>query len=121
MVLSFIFYYAQIFYLYYHPFSGSFSSNSLSASQNSLYITTKLAEVPVEKVNGSLGITIRGGLPENSAPSADLVLNSRSLDALPLVVTHVRPGGAAYNTSRIKPGDRLLKVDHVSLFLLLLF
>ncbi|XP_059061375.1 glutamate receptor-interacting protein 2 [Achroia grisella] len=85
------------------------------ASQNSLYITTKLAEVPVEKINGSLGITIRGGLPENSAPSADLVLNSRSLDAQPLVVTHVRPGGAAYNTSRIKPGDRLLKVDHISL------
>lgn len=85
-----------------------------TASQNSLYITTKLAEVPVEKINGSLGITIRGGLPENSAPSADLVLNSRSLDAQPLVVTHVRPGGAAYNTSRIKPGDRLLKVDHVS-------
>ncbi|CAB3228013.1 unnamed protein product [Arctia plantaginis] len=85
------------------------------ASQNSLYITTKLAEVPVEKINGSLGITIRGGLPENSAPSADLVLNSRSLDAQPLVVTHVRPGGAAYSTSRIKPGDRLLKVDHVSL------
>ncbi|CAG5042740.1 unnamed protein product [Parnassius apollo] len=85
------------------------------ASQNSLYITTKLAEVPVEKINGSLGVTIRGGLPENSAPSADLVLNSRSLDALPLVVTHVRPGGAAYNTSRIKPGDRLLKVDHISL------
>lgn len=89
----------------------------LTASQNSLYITTKLAEVPVEKVNGSLGITIRGGLPENSAPSADLVLNSRSLDAQPLVVTHVRPGGAAYNTSRIKPGDRLLKVDHVSCYL----
>ncbi|XP_052750796.1 glutamate receptor-interacting protein 1 isoform X2 [Galleria mellonella] len=85
------------------------------ASQNSLYITTKLAEVPVEKINGSLGITIRGGLPDNSAPSADLVLNSRSLDAQPLVVTHVRPGGAAYNTSRIKPGDRLLKVDHISL------
>ncbi|XP_053602384.1 glutamate receptor-interacting protein 1 isoform X3 [Plodia interpunctella] len=85
------------------------------ASQNSLYITTKLAEVPVEKINGSLGITIRGGLPENSAPTADLVLNSRSLDAQPLVVTHVRPGGAAYNTSRIKPGDRLLKVDHISL------
>ncbi|KAL0892515.1 hypothetical protein ABMA27_015617 [Loxostege sticticalis] len=88
---------------------------SLEASQNSLYITTKLAEVPVEKINGSLGVTIRGGLPENSAPSADLVLNSRSLDAQPLVVTHVRPGGAAYNTSRIKPGDRLLKVDHISL------
>ncbi|XP_013134442.1 PREDICTED: glutamate receptor-interacting protein 2 isoform X2 [Papilio polytes] len=85
------------------------------ASQNSLYITTKVAEVPVEKVNGSLGVTIRGGLPENSAQSADLVLNSRSLDALPLVVTHVRPGGAAYHTSRIKPGDRLLKVDHISL------
>ncbi|CAG9126851.1 unnamed protein product [Plutella xylostella] len=85
------------------------------ASQNSLYITTKLAEVPVEKIGGSLGITIRGGLPENSGASADLVLNSRSLDALPLVVTHVRPGGAAYNTSRIKPGDRLLKVDHISL------
>ncbi|CAH4008831.1 unnamed protein product [Pieris brassicae] len=85
------------------------------ASQNSLYITTKLAEVPVEKVGGSLGVTIRGGLPENAAPTADLVLNSRSLDAQPLVITHVRPGGAAYNTSRIKPGDRLLKVDHISL------
>lgn len=70
--------------------------------------------MPLEKIGGSLGVTIRGGLPENSAPSADLVLNSRSLDAQPLVITHVRPGGAAYNTSRIKPGDRLLKVDHVS-------
>ncbi|XP_045487569.1 glutamate receptor-interacting protein 2 isoform X1 [Pieris rapae] len=85
------------------------------ASQNSLYITTKLAEVPVEKLGGSLGVTIRGGLPENAAPTADLVLNSRSLDAQPLVITHVRPGGAAYSTSRIKPGDRLLKVDHISL------
>lgn len=95
-------------------FISTYYAISVAASQNSLYITTKLAEVPVEKINGSLGITIRGGLPENSAPSADLVLNSRSLDAQPLVVTHVRPGGAAYNTSRIKPGDRLLKVDHVS-------
>ncbi|VVC92247.1 unnamed protein product, partial [Leptidea sinapis] len=75
--------------------------------------TLELAEVPVEKINGSLGVTIRGGQPENCIASADLVLNSRSLDALPLVITHVRPGGAAYNTSRIKPGDRLLKVDHI--------
>ncbi|GBP65779.1 Glutamate receptor-interacting protein 1 [Eumeta japonica] len=79
------------------------------ASQNSLYVTTKLAEVPLEKINGSLGITIRGGVPE---AAADLVLDSRALAAPPLVVTHVRAGGAAYRTSRIKPGDRLLKVDH---------
>lgn len=33
---------------------------------------------------------------------------------MPIIVTSVRPFGPAYKTSRIKPGDRVLRVDNVS-------
>uniref|UniRef100_A0A1A9X5H1 PDZ domain-containing protein n=1 Tax=Glossina brevipalpis TaxID=37001 RepID=A0A1A9X5H1_9MUSC len=66
-------------------------------SQNSLCVTTKLAQITVERESGCLGLTLRGG--------ADY----------PLIVTHVRPHGPVYKTGRIKPGDRLLRVDNVSL------
>ncbi|KAH8245157.1 hypothetical protein KR032_005556, partial [Drosophila birchii] len=70
---------------------------SLAVSQNSLCVTSKLAQITVERESGCLGLTLRGG--------ADY----------PLIVTHVRPHGPVYKTGRIKPGDRLLRVDNVSL------
>lgn len=68
----------------------------LSVSQNSLCVTTKLAQVAVERENGCIGLTLRGG------------------SDLPIIVTNVRTYGPAYKTSRIKPGDRVLRVDNVS-------
>lgn len=67
-----------------------------TVSQNSLCVTTKLAQVTVERENGCLGLTLRGG------------------SEVPIIVTNVRAYGPAYKTSRIKPGDRVLRVDNVS-------
>lgn len=71
-------------------------SHLLIVSQNSLCVTTKLAQVIIERENGCLGLTLRGG------------------SEFPIIVTSVRPFGPAYKTSRIKPGDRVLRVDNVS-------
>lgn len=67
-----------------------------SVSQNSVCVTTKLAQITVERENGCLGLTLRGG------------------GDFPLIVTNVRPHGPVYKVNRIKPGDRLLRVDNVS-------
>ncbi|EDX17209.1 glutamate receptor-interacting protein 2 isoform X1 [Drosophila simulans] len=74
-----------------------YSLPECTVSQNSLCVTSKLAQITVERESGCLGLTLRGG--------ADY----------PLIVTHVRPHGPVYKTGRIKPGDRLLRVDNVSL------
>ncbi|XP_020805051.1 glutamate receptor-interacting protein 2 isoform X1 [Drosophila serrata] len=74
-----------------------YSLPEYTVSQNSLCVTSKLAQITVERESGCLGLTLRGG--------ADY----------PLIVTHVRPHGPVYKTGRIKPGDRLLRVDNVSL------
>lgn len=74
------------------------------ASQNSLCVTSKVTEVTVERVNGSLGITLRGGVTQDQPHL------SRSL-----VITHVRPNGPAHRSGFIRVGDRLLKVDNHSL------
>ncbi|XP_004525107.1 glutamate receptor-interacting protein 1 [Ceratitis capitata] len=66
-------------------------------SQNSLCVTSKLAQITVERESGCLGLTLRGG------------------GDFPLIVTHVRPHGPVYKTGRIKPGDRLLRLDNLSL------
>ncbi|XP_058445498.1 glutamate receptor-interacting protein 1 [Malaya genurostris] len=66
-------------------------------SQNSLCVTTKLAQITVERENGCLGLTLRGG------------------GEYPLVVTNVRMLGPVFKTGQIKPGDRVLRVDNVSL------
>ncbi|XP_059616691.1 glutamate receptor-interacting protein 2 [Phlebotomus argentipes] len=66
-------------------------------SQNSLCVTTKLTQITVERENGCLGLTLRGG------------------GDFPLIVTNIRPHGPVYKCGRIKPGDRLLRVDNVSL------
>lgn len=65
-------------------------------SQNSLCVTSKLAQITVERENGCLGLTLRGG------------------GEFPLIVTNVRPHGPVFKIGRIKPGDRLLRVDNVS-------
>lgn len=39
---------------------------------------------------------------------------------MPIIVTNVRAYGPAYKSSRIKPGDRVLRVDNVN-FLLFIF
>lgn len=64
-------------------------------SQNSLCVTTKLAQITVERENNCFGLTLRGGSDS------------------PLIVTNVRPHGPVFKTGRIKPGDRLLRVDNV--------
>ncbi|XP_060527881.1 glutamate receptor-interacting protein 2 isoform X2 [Cylas formicarius] len=74
------------------------------ASQNSLCVSSKIADVTVERVDGSLGITLRGGyVPDHPHLSR------------PLIVTYVRPNGPAHRTGLIRVGDRLLKVDRHSL------
>ncbi|XP_062539767.1 glutamate receptor-interacting protein 2 isoform X2 [Armigeres subalbatus] len=66
-------------------------------SQNSLCVTTKLAQITVERENGCLGLTLRGG------------------GEYPLIVTNVRMHGPVFKTGQIKPGDRVLRVDNSSL------
>ncbi|XP_055615895.1 glutamate receptor-interacting protein 2 isoform X2 [Toxorhynchites rutilus septentrionalis] len=66
-------------------------------SQNSLCVTTKLAQITVERENGCLGLTLRGG------------------GEYPLIVTNVRMHGPVFKTGQIKPGDRVLRVDNISL------
>lgn len=66
-------------------------------SQNSVCVTTKLAQITVERENGCLGLTLRGG------------------GDFPLIVTNIRPHGPVFKVNRIKPGDRLLRVDNVSM------
>lgn len=70
-----------------------------AVSQNSLCVTAKLAQITVERENNCFGLTLRGG------------------GECPLIVTNVRPYGPVFKTGRIKPGDRLLRVDNVSEFL----
>lgn len=84
-----------IFFIITNNVNAAHHYSSL-VSQNSLCVTTKLAQITVERESGCLGLTLRGG--------ADY----------PLIVTHVRPHGPVYKTGRIKPGDRLLRVDNVS-------
>lgn len=66
-------------------------------------VTTKLAQITVERENGCLGLTLRGGLD------------------FPLIVTNVRPHGPVFKVNRIKPGDRLLRVDNVNSRILSIF
>ncbi|KAK9889767.1 hypothetical protein WA026_007147 [Henosepilachna vigintioctopunctata] len=73
-------------------------------SQNSMSVITKTTEVTLERTDGSIGITLRGGA----------VLDHPNLSR-PLIITHVRPNGPAARTGLIRVGDRVLKVDNQSL------
>ncbi|XP_045473895.1 glutamate receptor-interacting protein 1 isoform X1 [Harmonia axyridis] len=74
-------------------------------SQQSMSVITKTTEVTLERSDGSIGITLRGGT----------VLDHPNLSR-PLIITHVRPNGPAARTGLIRVGDRVLKVDNQSLF-----
>lgn len=60
-------------------------------------VSSKVAQVRVEREGGSLGVTLRGGV-------------SRAL-----VVTGVKSDGPAAREGRVRPGDRLLAVDDTEL------
>ncbi|XP_046617990.1 glutamate receptor-interacting protein 1 isoform X1 [Neodiprion virginianus] len=60
-------------------------------------VSSKVAQVRVEREGGSLGVTLRGGV------------------ARALVVTGVRADGPAAREGRVRPGDRLLAVDETEL------
>ncbi|KAK6619093.1 hypothetical protein RUM44_003475 [Polyplax serrata] len=64
---------------------------------------TKVMTVNIEREDGNLGITLRGGFHQNSELSR------------PVVITYVKPDSPAARLGTIKPGDRLLAVDGVSL------
>lgn len=53
-----------------------------------------MSNVTVERENGCLGLTLRSFRGD-------------------LIVTNVRPNGPVWKTGRIKPGDRVLRVDNV--------
>lgn len=62
-----------------------YTSLLFAASQNSLCVTSKVTEVTLERIDGSLGITLRGGM----------ILDQPHLSRA-LVITHVRPNGPAH-------------------------
>lgn len=60
-------------------------------------MSSKVAQVRIEREGGSLGVTLRGGV------------------ARALVVTSVKSDGPAAREGRVRPGDRLLAVDDTEL------
>uniref|UniRef100_A0A0C9RV15 Grip2_1 protein n=2 Tax=Fopius arisanus TaxID=64838 RepID=A0A0C9RV15_9HYME len=60
-------------------------------------VSSKVAQVRVEREGGNLGVTLRGGV------------------ARALVVTGVKSDGPAAKEGRVRPGDRLLAVDDTEL------
>lgn len=62
----------------------------LLASQNSLCVCTKITEVTVDRIDGSLGITLRGGL-----------VPDHSISSRPLIITQVRHNGASHRYVKI--------------------
>lgn len=60
-------------------------------------VSSKVAQVRVKRENGSLGVTLRGGVSKA------------------LMVTGVKTDGPAAKEGRVRPGDRLLAVDDTEL------
>lgn len=86
----------------YHPHSfllldDQEATNIISSLSPSVSVSSKVAQVRVEREDGSLGVTLRGGV-------------SRAL-----VVTGVKVDGPAAKEGRVRPGDRLLAVDDTEL------
>lgn len=72
------------------------TTNIISLSSSSS-VSSKVAQVRVEREDGSLGVTLRGGV-------------SRTL-----IITEVKADGPAAKEGRVRPGDRLLAVDDTEL------
>jgi membrane-associated protease RseP (regulator of RpoE activity) len=68
-----------------------------SCSSSPSSVSSKVAQVRVEREDGSLGVTLRGGMSKA------------------LVVTGVKADGPTAREGRIRPGDRLLAVDDTEL------
>ncbi|XP_011057992.1 PREDICTED: glutamate receptor-interacting protein 2 isoform X3 [Acromyrmex echinatior] len=85
----------------YHPHNflllNDQEVNIFSALSSLSSVSSKVAQVKVEREDGSLGVTLRGGM-------------SRAL-----VVTGVKADGPAAKEGRVRPGDRLLAVDDTEL------
>lgn len=81
----------------YHPHSFLLLDDQEPASSSPSSVSSKVAQVRVEREAGSLGVTLRGGV-------------SRAL-----VVTGVKSDGPAAKEGRVRPGDRLLAVDDTEL------
>jgi len=82
----------------YHPHSFLLLDDQETSTLSSLSsVSSKVAQVRVEREDGSLGVTLRGGM-------------SRAL-----IVTGVKADGPAAKEGRVRPGDRLLAVDDTEL------
>ncbi|RXG71508.1 Glutamate receptor-interacting protein 2 [Armadillidium vulgare] len=67
-------------------------------SSSNASVREKIVTIILEKENGTFGFTLKGGMSINGIPH-------------PLLVTHVKPGGAADRKEVLKAGDRLVAVD----------
>lgn len=82
----------------YHPHSFLLLDDPEAIGSSSLCsVSSKVAQVRVEREGGSLGVTLRGGVTRA------------------LVVTGVKADGPAAKEGRVRPGDRLLAVDDTEL------
>ncbi|XP_053987396.1 glutamate receptor-interacting protein 1-like isoform X2 [Hylaeus anthracinus] len=81
----------------YHPHSFLLLDDQDGPVSAPSSVSSKVAQVRVEREGGSLGVTLRGGV-------------SRAL-----VVTGVKSDGPAAKEGRVRPGDRLLAVDETEL------
>ncbi|XP_020295024.1 glutamate receptor-interacting protein 2 isoform X2 [Pseudomyrmex gracilis] len=81
----------------YHPHSFLLLDDPEAIGSSPCSVSSKVAQVRVEREGGSLGVTLRGGVTRA------------------LVVTGVKADGPAAKEGRVRPGDRLLAVDDTEL------
>ncbi|KAG7212517.1 hypothetical protein KM043_012827 [Ampulex compressa] len=81
----------------YHPHSFLLLDEPDDVASPPSSVSSRVAQVRVEREGGSLGVTLRGGV------------------AKALVVTGVKADGPAAKEGRVRPGDRLLAVDDTEL------
>ncbi|XP_050452798.1 glutamate receptor-interacting protein 1 isoform X2 [Cataglyphis hispanica] len=84
----------------YHPHSFLLSNDQEATNvglSSPFSVSSKVAQVRVERESGSLGVTLRGGVSKA------------------LMVTGVKTDGPAAKEGRVRPGDRLLAVDDTEL------
>lgn len=85
----------------YHPHSFLLLNDQEAANviglSSPVSVSSKVAQVRVERESGSLGVTLRGGVSKA------------------LMVTGVKSDGPAAKEGRVRPGDRLLAVDDTEL------
>ncbi|KAL6420974.1 hypothetical protein ACFW04_014030 [Cataglyphis niger] len=85
----------------YHPHSFLLSNDQETTNviglSSPFSVSSKVAQVRVERESGSLGVTLRGGVSKA------------------LMVTGIKTDGPAAKEGRVRPGDRLLAVDDTEL------